>query len=80
MDEKTIIEKLNDIFSDIIENNDISLSREMTADDVEDWDSLNHTLIISEIQKKFNLKFNLTEVLGFENVGDLVDAILDKKV
>ena len=79
MDEKTVIDRLNAIFREVIEQDDITLSRELTADDVEGWDSLNHTLIISEIQKKFEIKFNLTEVLGFENVGDLVDAILSKK-
>ena len=79
MDEKYVIDRLNAIFREVIEQNDISLSREQTADDVVGWDSLNHTLIISEIQKKFEIKFNLTEVLGFENVGDLVDAILSKK-
>jgi acyl carrier protein len=79
MDENSIISLLNDIFRDIIEDDEISLSRDLTADDVDGWDSLNHTLIISEIQKKFEIKFNLTEVLGFEKVGDLVDSILDKK-
>ena len=79
MDEKTVIDRLNAIFREVIEQDDITLSRELTADDVEGWDSLNHTLIISEIQKKFEIKFDLAEVLGFENVGDLVDAILSKK-
>ena len=78
MDEVSVIESLNGIFRDIIENEDINLTREMSADDVEGWDSLNHTLIISAVQKKFGIKFNLTEVLGLENIGDLVDAILSK--
>ena len=73
-----ILDKLTRIFRDITENHDLVLTRDLTADDVEGWDSLNHTLIIAEIQKHFNIKFTLPEVLKLENIGDLLDTIRGK--
>lgn len=78
MEKNLILEGLNRIFRDITENQELILSPELTADDVEGWDSLNHTLIIAEIQKQFNIKFTLSEVLKLENVGDLLDAVHNK--
>jgi acyl carrier protein len=78
MDNNHILEVLTRIFRDITENHDLILTPKLTADDVEGWDSLNNTLIIAEIQKQFNIKFALPEVLKLENVGDLLDAIEGK--
>jgi acyl carrier protein len=75
MDSKLILEGLTRIFRDITENHDLVLTRDLIADDVEGWDSLNHTLIIAAIQKQFNIKFTLPEVLKLENIGDLLDTI-----
>jgi acyl carrier protein len=78
MDNNVILDGLTRIFRDITENGDLVLTRDLTADDVEGWDSLNHTLIITEIQKQFNIKFTLPEVLKLENIGDLLDTIKGK--
>jgi acyl carrier protein len=78
MNNNHILEALTRIFRDIIENHELVLTPELTADDVEGWDSLNNTLIITEIQKQFNIKFTLPEVLKFENIGDLLATIEEK--
>ena len=78
MNQQETLEKVNDIFKRIFENDNLSIDMTTTADDVEEWDSLNHTLMIVEVEKFFNLKFKLKEVLGFQNVGDMVNTIVTR--
>ena len=51
------------------------INSETTADDVDEWDSLNHTVMIVEVEKHFTVKFKLKELLGFKNVGDMCRCI-----
>jgi acyl carrier protein len=78
MENNLILDELTRIFREITDNKDLILTRNLSADDVEGWDSLNHTLIIAEIQKHFKIKFTLPEVLKLENIGDLMDTIKGK--
>jgi acyl carrier protein len=73
-----IIDRLNEVFIDVLENPAIVLGRETTARDVAEWDSLNHIMLIVEIEKKFNIRFMSGEVSGFKNVGEMCDAISSK--
>jgi acyl carrier protein len=57
----------------------MSITREMTAQDVEKWDSLRHIQLISEVERAFEIKFKLREVLSMRNVGDLMDLIHAKQ-
>jgi len=75
MTREQILEKVTDIFKDIIDNDDIVLTDDTVAADVEDWDSLNHMQIIAGIEKTFRFKFSSTEIYQFKNVGGLIDAI-----
>ena len=51
----------------------------MSAQDIENWDSLHHIQLISELERAFGIKFKLREVLSMKNVGDLIDLIHIKK-
>jgi acyl carrier protein len=51
----------------------------MTAQDIENWDSLHHIQLISEVERAFRIKFKLREVLSMKNVGDLIDLIHAKQ-
>ncbi|MDR2082772.1 MAG: acyl carrier protein [Candidatus Ancillula trichonymphae] len=73
------IDKLQDIFRDMFEDDDIELTRSMTAEDTEDWDSLIHIQLIVAAEKGFDTKFSTAEVLALKNVGDFVDLV-DKKL
>ena len=74
MKEETTV-KLKAVFQKVLEENDITLTREMTAHDIEKWDSLRHVQLISEVERAFGIKFKLREVLSMKNVGDLIDLI-----
>ena len=61
-----------------LNNEDIVLTDDTTADDVEEWDSLSHVQLISAIEKKFNIRFTSKEILGWKNVGELINSIQKK--
>jgi len=73
-----IIKAVQDVFIDVLEDDDIVLNYSTTADDIEDWDSLNNILLIVEIEKKFKLKFKLEEIHSFKNVGEMCGYIFNK--
>ena len=76
MDKEEILKKVQDIFKDVLEDEDIELSYNTTSDDIEGWDSLNHIVLIVEIEKEFNFKFKLEEIQSFKNIGEMCDSIL----
>jgi len=71
-----ILKKVQEIFIDVLEDENIILNYSTTSNDIEDWDSLNHIILIVEIEKEFNFKFKLEEMQSFKNVGVLCDSIL----
>ena len=73
-----IIEKLTSVFREVFNNDQITLSNEMTAKDVGSWDSLSHMLMIEKVESTFGLKFKLREINKLKNVGVLIDLIENK--
>ncbi len=67
--------RLNEIFREVFDNDDINITPEMTANDVEGWDSLSHVNLIVAIENKFKITFTQKEALGFNNVGALMRCI-----
>ena len=78
MTREQVFEKLNRIFRDNFDDETIVLSDETSADDIEDWDSLEQINLVVAIQDEFGLKFNIQEVNAMNNVGEMVDDILGK--
>ena len=75
MERKEVFERLNEVFSDVFDD-EITLSDQTCADDIEEWDSLEHINLMVAIESEFHFKFSMKEVNGFKNVGEMVDAIL----
>ena len=75
MELNEIIKQVNDIFIDVLDNEDIKLTPETSAKDVEDWDSLNHIQLIVAIEKHFKLRFNTNEINSWKNVGEMCENI-----
>jgi acyl carrier protein len=80
VEKEEITGKLKSVFEKVFQENDVTITREMTAQDIEKWDSLAHIQLISEVEGAFGIKFKLREVLGMKNVGDMIDLIHIKKV
>jgi len=79
MDKEEITGKLKTVFEKVFQENDLTITREMTATDVEKWDSLRHIELITAVEMAFGTKFKLREVLSMKNVGDLIDLIHTKR-
>lgn len=71
----TTIESLNQIFCMVFDDDTIQVNREMTANDVDGWDSLSHINLITTIETKFGIRFTQKELLKQRNVGNLIDDI-----
>lgn len=78
MDKNEILAKVQEIFQDVLDNDEIELTFETTADDVDEWDSLSHIQLIVAIEKAFKVKFTSKEIMSWANVGEMLDCILTK--
>lgn len=78
MEKANVIEDLKYIFRKVLKKNDILLSEETTAADIDGWDSITNVLLISEIEKHYDIRFSFREILKFANVGDLCSAVIKK--
>ena len=78
MTREEVFEKLNTVFRDNFDDDGINLTDGTSAEDIEDWDSLEQINLVVAIQDAFGIKFNIDEVNAMKNVGEMADAILAK--
>ena len=78
MDREKITEKLNEVFRDVFDNEDITVTDSTTADDIEEWDSLEHISLISAVEKTFKMRFTMKEVSGMKNVGEMINILCER--
>ena len=79
MERNEILKKITEIAHDVFDNDEVQLTEQTTAADVEEWDSLSHLSFVSDVEDEFGITFTLAEVSGSKNVGELVDAIIKHK-
>jgi acyl carrier protein len=75
----SIYEKLTPVFQDVFDNDDIVLTADLKADDVEGWDSLGHVRLMVAIEKALGISLSTSEITGLANVGELV-AVVSRKL
>ncbi len=75
MDTKTIYARLNKVFRDVFDDDEITVGSKTTANDIEDWDSLEHITLMSAVQREFKVKFTMGEIASMKNVGEMADII-----
>lgn len=78
MKKEEIVERLTEIFRKVFNEKELVLKDEMTANDVETWDSLTHMLMITDVENEFGIKFKLKDLNKMKQVGDLVSIIESK--
>lgn len=76
MNQNEVLEKVTEIIRDVFDDEEIVISRDTVARDVDGWDSLNHLQLMNEIEDEFDITFTMGEVQGFSNVGELIDSIM----
>ena len=78
MDRDDVMEKVTEIAREIFDDEELELNDETIAADVDGWDSLTHLSLLNEIENEFEIRFEMKEVQGLNNVGELVDVILER--
>ncbi len=78
MERNEIIDKLSHVFHKTFDTTDLELTDEMTASDVDNWDSLTHMVLIGDVEKQFGIKFKLKELNKMNTVGHLIDMVVAK--
>ena len=72
-----VYERLNAVFREVFDDEEISLTDETTADDIEDWDSFEHINLVVAVEEEFQFKIPMGKVITMKNVGEMVDIILE---
>ena len=75
MDDAQIYSRLARVFNDVFDDETIEVTPQLTAKDVDGWDSLTHIRLILSVEKAFKIRFTTSEIGNLENVGDLVALI-----
>jgi acyl carrier protein len=78
VDQSQIYTRLTSVFRDVLDEDDLVLTPEITADDVDGWDSLSHIRLVLAVSKSFGVKFSASEIGGLKNVGEFVELIQKK--
>ena len=75
MDSKMIYARLNKVFRDVFDDDSITVNPKTTANDIEDWDSLEHITLISAVEREFKMKFKMGEISSMKNVGEMASIV-----
>lgn len=78
MDNREIYSRLNEVFRDVFDKADITVSAATVAIDVSGWDSLMHITLMQAVEDEFDVKFSMKEIVSLQNVGEMA-AVITKK-
>lgn len=78
MTREEVFERLNKVFQDVFDDDDITVTETTTSADIDDWDSLEHINLVAAVEQEFGMKFTMGQVVTMKNVGEMVDIILQK--
>jgi acyl carrier protein len=73
--DEEVYARVNEIFQDVFDDEELIVNPDTTASDIFGWDSLNYIRLILTVSKAFDVKFSASEVSSFKNVGELVRAV-----
>ena len=76
MTREEVFATLNEVFQDVFDDESITVNEETTADDIEDWDSLEHINLIAAVEQEFGMKFTMGQVVTMKNVREMADIIM----
>jgi acyl carrier protein len=79
MDNAEIWKLATSVFRETLDRDDLVLTPQLTARDVEGWDSLSHILLVVAVEQRFGIKFSTGEIDGLENVGQFI-ALIERKL
>ncbi len=78
MKSSEILLQLQDIFRDVLDNDEIELNNESSQKDIDEWDSLTHIQLVVAIEKKYKIRFASVQIQSWNNVGELIESLIEK--
>lgn len=78
MEKNQIFKIIQEVFRDVLDNDDIMLEEQMTAKDIDGWTSLTQAQILTSIEKRFGVRFSLMEIIEMKSVGQIIDSVTTK--
>lgn len=78
MNKLEVMNKLQEVFRNVFDDDSIMITENTTAKDIEDWDSLEHITLIGAVEKTFKMRFKMKEVSTMKNVGEMAEIILKR--
>ena len=78
MTREEVFERLNGVFQDVFDDESITVNEATTAEDIDDWDSLEHINLIAAVEQEFGMKFSMGQVVTMKNVGEMADIIISQ--
>ena len=76
LDREKVVDRLNHLFRDIFDDDDIAVTDDTEAADIDGWDSLTHIRLILGVEREFRIKMTAAEVGSLKNVGQMIDLIV----
>ena len=73
------LDQLQSVFRDVFEDDELTIDRQTSAEDVDGWDSLMHVSLMINVERVFGVKFSTTQVAALKNVGELMDLIESRR-
>ncbi|MBC7952325.1 MAG: acyl carrier protein [Rhodospirillaceae bacterium] len=70
--------RLNAVFQDVFDDSSIQIHDELTADDLDDWDSVSHISLVLAVEQAFNVRLNASEIGNLANVGEMVALLVER--
>lgn len=74
-----MIIRVQEIFREVFDNQNITITENTSPEEIEDWDSFNHVKLILSLEEAFDIKFDIEEVLELNKVSDIINAVKNKK-
>lgn len=78
MTHEEIMERLTEVFREVFDDETIYINESTTANDIEEWDSIEHINLIEAVEKEFSMNFQMREVSGMKNVGEMAEIIMER--
>lgn len=78
MEKEMVLKKLTEVFRDVFDIDDLVITPDTVAADIEDWDSIEHINLISAVESTFKMKFKMKEVSTMKNVGEMIDIVTER--
>lgn len=77
MSREDVFERLNEVFRDVFDDDEIVVCDETTSNDIEEWDSFEHINLVVAVETEFSFKMPMGKAVSLKNVGEMVDLILE---